>query len=350
MQNKNSNHSINPNVKKFLQKQKSKVLSISDLKSGISNGNRFVLSKAITLIESNQEDDKIVAKELIDFCVKQNNNSLRIGITGTPGVGKSTFIDTLGTQIISENHKLAVLAIDPSSSISKGSILGDKTRMEKLSQNLNAYIRPSASAENLGGVARKTRETMLLCEAAGFDTIIIETVGVGQSEITVYQLSDLFLLLLQPGAGDELQGIKRGIMEMADIIAINKYDGERKQMANQAKAAYTNALHLFQPKSSEWTPKVMTCSAIENVGIQELWQEINTYHQFIQSNNHKEEKRIQQNIYWFKENLQQRILSHFNTEPDLSNQFNMMKNKVLQKKVSPFEAVDELMDKIFPKK
>lgn len=347
MQNKNSHQSINPNALKFLNKQKSKTLSLSDLKSGISNGDRYILSKAITLIESNQIDDKIIASELIDYCVQKNNNALRIGITGTPGVGKSTFIDALGSQIISENHKLAVLAIDPSSSISKGSILGDKTRMEKLSQNLNAYIRPSASAKNLGGVARKTRETMLLCEAAGFDTIIIETVGVGQSETTVYQLSDLFLLLLQPGAGDELQGIKRGIMEMADIIAINKYDGERLQMAKQAKAAYTSALHLFQPKASNWIPKVITCSALENVGILELWKDIKSYHKLIQSNKFLDEKRNQQNLYWFKENLQQRILSHFYEHQDIANQFKMMELNVLQSKISPFNAVDELMLSLF---
>lgn len=347
MQNKNSHQSINPNALKFLNKQKSKTLSLSDLKSGISNGDRYILSKAITLIESNQIDDKIIASELIDYCVQKNNNALRIGITGTPGVGKSTFIDALGSQIISENHKLAVLAIDPSSSISKGSILGDKTRMEKLSQNLNAYIRPSASAENLGGVARKTRETMLLCEAAGFDTIIIETVGVGQSETTVYQLSDLFLLLLQPGAGDELQGIKRGIMEMADIIAINKYDGERLQMAKQAKAAYTSALHLFQHKASNWIPKVITCSALENVGILELWKDIKSYHKLIQSNKFLDEKRNQQNLYWFKENLQQRILSHFYEQPDIANQFKMMELNILQNKISPFNAVDELMLSLF---
>ena len=349
MANKENNISINPNAQVIFNRKKSAPISVGDLMIGIEKGDRYILSKAITLVESNQIEDQSVANQLIDFCINKKPESLRIGITGTPGVGKSTFIDTLGTQIINENHKLAVLAIDPSSNISRGSILGDKTRMERLSMNLNAYIRPTPSADNLGGVARKTRETMILCEAAGFDTIIIETVGVGQSETAVYQLTDVFLLILQPGAGDELQGIKRGIMEMADILAINKADGERLSMAKFAKAAYTSALHLFQPKTSNWIPKVLTCSSTEENGILDIWNTIQSFQNLTIANNYKINKRNHQKLYWFEETFQNKLLNFYLENKEIADYKEELEMKILADTVTPFLAVDKLIQKIIDK-
>lgn len=343
MSKESQDQSINPHAKDLLLKNRTRQFSVAELLVGIRQGDRTHLSKAITLIESKKEEDQQIAEALIEQCLSISSKSIRIGITGSPGVGKSTFIDSFGTFLCKNQHQVAVLAIDPSSSVSHGSILGDKTRMERLSVDANAFIRPSAAGDTLGGVARKTRETILLCEAAGFDTIIVETVGVGQSETAVYQLTDLFLLLLQPGAGDELQGIKRGIVEMADILAINKCDGERMTMSKLSKGAYTNALHLFQPKSSAWTPPVLTCSAANNEGIEQVWESIMAYQQKTTENQYFEKKRKSQILYWFEEALRQSLEAYFFDNPIVRKEKSIFEQRIVDNQLSPFKAVDQLM-------
>ncbi len=266
--------SVNPYAAKHFQKVKQELLSADEYIKGILAGNRTLLSKAITLVESSLPKHQEIAQQIIEQCIQYAGKSIRLGITGVPGVGKSTFIESLGIYLTGQGHQLAVLAIDPSSEKTKGSILGDKTRMEKLSVDKNAFIRPSPSAGSLGGVARKTKEIIILCEAAGFDTIIVETVGVGQSETAVHSMVDFFLLLMLAGAGDELQGIKRGIMEMADALVINKADGDNVKKAKLAQLEYKNALHLFPPSESGWIPTVNTCSSLNNKGIEEVWKVI----------------------------------------------------------------------------
>ena len=266
-------------------------LSVQDYLQGILSGNRVILSKAITLIESSKKEHQELAQEIIEKCLPHSGKSFRLGITGVPGVGKSTFIEAIGMYLIGQGKKIAVLAIDPSSQRSKGSILGDKTRMEDLANNPNAFIRPSASAGSLGGVARKTKETIILCEAAGFDTIFVETVGVGQSETAVASMVDFFLLLMLAGAGDELQGIKRGIMEMADMILINKAEGDNLQKAKLARTQYENALHLFPPAPSGWTPLVETCSALHHQGMETVWKMIEDYLKLVENNGYFDKNR-----------------------------------------------------------
>jgi LAO/AO transport system kinase len=286
-------------------------LSTEDYINGIREGNRFVLSRAITLIESRLPADREQADAIIQVLLPESGKSVRIGITGVPGVGKSTFIERFGMLVTGYGKKLAVLAIDPSSPVTGGSIMGDKTRMEQLSHNPLAYIRPSPSGTSLGGVSRKTRETMLLCEAAGFEVIIVETVGVGQSETAVHSMTDFFLLLMLAGAGDELQGIKKGIMEMADAVAINKADGDNMKRAKIAQAEYRNALHFFPPKPYNWQPKVLTCSALEGSGLEEIWQMILDYRSLTQSNGWWERKRMQQQEAWLKELITEQLLEDF---------------------------------------
>jgi LAO/AO transport system kinase len=286
-------------------------LSTEDYINGIREGNRFVLSRAITLIESRLPADREQADAIIQVLLPESGKSVRIGITGVPGVGKSTFIERFGMLVTGYGKKLAVLAIDPSSPVTGGSIMGDKTRMEQLSHNPLAYIRPSPSGTSLGGVGRKTRETMLLCEAAGFEVIIVETVGVGQSETAVHSMTDFFLLLMLAGAGDELQGIKKGIMEMADAVAINKADGDNMKRAKIAQAEYRNALHFFPPKPYNWQPKVLTCSALEGSGLEEIWQMILDYRSLTQSNGWWERKRMQQQEAWLKELITEQLLEDF---------------------------------------
>jgi LAO/AO transport system kinase len=277
------------------------------------------------------------------------NNSNRIGITGVPGVGKSTFIEAFGTYLTSIGKKVAVLAVDPSSSISHGSILGDKTRMEELVKDKNAYIRPSASGDTLGGVARKTRETIILCEACGFDTIIIETVGVGQSETAVHSMVDFFLLLKISGAGDELQGIKRGIMEMADTIVINKADGDNIAKAKLAKTEFSRALHLFPAKSSGWIPKVTTCSAYEKTGIDAIWDIISEYFELVKANHYFEEKRQNQNQFWMMETINEHLKSHFYNHSNVVQFLEENKKAVLNNEISPFAAAMNLLEQYFNK-
>lgn len=269
-----------------------------DLFKEILKGNKVALAKGITLLESSLETDIISSQELISDCLPHSGDSIRIGITGVPGVGKSTFIETFGKILTEKGKKVAVLAIDPTSEKTHGSILGDKSRMNKLAVDENAFIRPSPSSGTLGGVSSKTRDSIILCEAAGFDVILIETVGVGQSETIVNTICDFFLLLMLAGAGDELQGIKRGIMELADMLVITKADGDNLQKAKNAKQEYQMALHLFPASENGWTPKVSVCSALEDTGIKDIWETISTYNQQMISNNYKDENRKKQDVYW----------------------------------------------------
>lgn len=304
----------------------------------IRKSNISYLSRAITLIESTKKEHQVKAQSVLKGCLPFANNSIRIGITGVPGVGKSTFIEAFGTYATKLGKKVAVLAVDPSSIISKGSILGDKTRMEKLVNNPNVYIRPSPAGASLGGVARKTRETILLCEAAGFDTILVETVGVGQSETNVHSMVDFFLLLKLPGAGDELQGVKRGIIEMADAIVINKADGDNIKKALLAKTEFTRALHLYPAKQNGWTPKVTTCSAAENKGIKEIWGLISHYFTLTKSNSHFEKLRTTQNKHWVIETIDNNLKQQFYKNPKTKSLLNSVLLKVENNELSPFEA------------
>ncbi|WP_333808437.1 methylmalonyl Co-A mutase-associated GTPase MeaB [Flavobacterium sp.] len=332
-------------IQQFRRKQP----SAEELIAGILKGDKTALSRAITLVESTNPEHLAKANEVIKGCLSHANNSVRIGITGVPGVGKSTFIEAFGKYLTSIGKKVAVLAVDPSSSISHGSILGDKTRMEELVKDENAYIRPSASGDTLGGVARKTRETIILCEACGFDTIIIETVGVGQSETAVHSMVDFFLLLKISGAGDELQGIKRGIMEMADTIVINKADGDNVAKAKLAKTEFNRALHLFPAKSSGWIPKVTTCSAYEKTGIDGIWEIISEYFELVKSNHYFEEKRQNQNQFWMMETINEQLKNHFYNHPNIIQLLEKNKKAVQNNEISPFAAAMNLLEKYFNK-
>ena len=331
------------NIKTFRKKQP----SASELIEGILSKNITALSRAITLIESTNIAHFEKANEVINGCLPHANQSVRIGITGVPGVGKSTFIEAFGKHLTNLGKKVAVLAVDPSSTISHGSILGDKTRMEELVKDKNAFIRPSASGETLGGVARKTRETIILCEACGFDVILIETVGVGQSETAVHSMVDFFLLLKIAGAGDELQGIKRGIMEMADAIVINKADGDNIKKTSLAKVEFNRALHLFPAKKSGWIPTTATCSAITHDGIDNVWQTIANYLELVQSNNYFLEKRKEQNQFWMMETIDEQLKSHFYNQPNINQILDLTKKAVQNNEISPFAAAQLLLEKYF---
>jgi LAO/AO transport system kinase len=324
------------------QKRKQQPTEI-ELINGLLNGDKTALSRAITLIESTNPNHFEKANTIIKACLPHANHSVRIGITGVPGVGKSTFIEAFGKHLTSLGKKVAVLAVDPSSTISHGSILGDKTRMEELVKDENAFIRPSASGESLGGVARKTRETIVLCEACRFDTIIIETVGVGQSETAVHSMVDFFLLLKISGAGDELQGIKRGIMEMADAIVINKADGDNVAKAKLAKTEFNRALHLFPAKNSGWTPTASTCSSLTKVGIDEVWTTICNYITLVKSNHYFDEKRQEQNQYWMLETINEQLKSNFYQHPEIMLLLEESKKAVQNNEISPFAAALRLL-------
>jgi len=334
-------------VKRFLKNGKRRVLSIDDYLKGILNGNITILSQAVTLVESNKPEHQKVAQEIIIKCLPHAGKSIRLGITGVPGAGKSTFIESLGKHITGLGGKLAVLAIDPSSERSKGSILGDKTRMEELSSNPMAYIRPSPSAGSLGGVARKTREIIILCEAAGFDTIFIETVGVGQSETVVHSMVDFFLLIQIAGAGDELQGIKRGIMEMADAIVINKADGDNYEKAQLAAAQFRSALHLFPPTGSGWFPPVLTCSSIENTGVSQVWDTANEYIALTKENGYFKNRRHDQAKYWMYETINETLRNNFYYNPKIRPKLATYEQRVLTDGMSSFVAAHELLDIYF---
>jgi LAO/AO transport system kinase len=318
--------------------------SVSEFVTGVLKGNITFLSKAITLVESTNIKHQQKANDILNRCLPHANKSVRIGITGVPGVGKSTFIETFGKYLTAQGKKVAVLAVDPSSSVNKGSILGDKTRMEALVTDENAFIRPSPSGTSLGGVAQKTRESIILCEAAGFDTIIIETVGVGQSETVVHSMVDFFLLLKLAGAGDELQGIKRGIIEMADAIVINKADGENKQNAKIAKVAFNRALHLYPLKDSKWQPKVLTASALHNSGIEEIDNMILTYIAITKENAYFNKKRNEQNKFWLLSTIEQQLKTNFYQNPKVKNALEEEIDNLENGKTTPFNAAKRLLD------
>lgn len=327
-----------------MPKRQRALRNVAAYTKGILLGDRVVLSQAITLIESTRPEHQILAQEVLENCLQQKKDSIRIGITGSPGVGKSTFIEAFGLQILTEGKKVAVLAIDPSSQISKGSILGDKTRMAQLSTHEKAFIRPSPAGDSLGGIARKTRETILLCEAAGFDTVIVETVGVGQSEIAVRSMVDCFLLLLLPGAGDELQGIKRGIVEMADILAVNKADGEHVSLAKRTRQAYQNALHLFPMKNSNWIPEVVTCSASTGEGIAEIWDLIEKFRIFTQTNGFFDYNRREQARHWLFETLESQLKAAFYNNETVKKQLKFIEQEVVDGKLSSSKGAKELLE------
>lgn len=330
------------NIKHIKAKRKS--LKAKDtLFEDIISGSLTALSKGITLLESTLVEDKKTAKLLINECLKVNQPASKIGITGIPGVGKSTFIEALGLCLLKNNHKLAVLTIDPSSPVNKGSILGDKTRMENLSKHPKAFIRPSATGTTLGGVARATRESIILCEAAGYDTIIIETVGIGQSEVAVKSMVDLFILLQISGTGDELQGIKRGVIEMADTIIINKSDGENIKASKQTKQILENALQLYPEKPSLWPCEILLCSAIEQSGLHEIWNHIESFMSHITKNGYLKSNRASQNMFWFEETYKQTLTDNFKSDPSIKKLISDLTEKIKEGSISPFEAAETLL-------
>ncbi len=338
--------SVNPYLK--LRKQaKKRDLTIADYVDGIVKGDITVLSRAVTLVESVCPEHQQIAQEVIEKCLPYSGNSIRVGISGVPGAGKSTSIDVFGLHVLEKGGKLAVLAIDPSSERSKGSILGDKTRMEKLSVHPDSFIRPSPSAGSLGGVARKTRETIILCEAAGFDKIFVETVGVGQSETAVHSMVDFFLLIQLAGTGDELQGIKRGIMEMADGIIINKADGSNIDKAKLAASQFRNALHLFPAPESGWTPQVLTYSGFYNIGVKEVWDMVYAYIDFVKANGYFDYRRNEQSKYWMYESINEHLRGSFYHNPIINEMLPDLEKQVLRGNVTSFVAAKKLLDTYF---
>ena len=320
------------------------MIKIHDIADGVRNGNLRSLAKAITLIESRSPDHSVAATTLLDELLPDSGKAIRIGISGVPGVGKSTFIEALGLHLVKQNYKVAVLAVDPSSQLSGGSILGDKTRMEELSREPHAFIRPSPAGDTLGGVARKTRETMLLCEAGGYDVIIVETVGVGQSEITVASMVDMFLLLQLPGAGDELQGIKRGVMEIADAIIINKAEGENRPRAELAGQQYENALHMMAPKSLSWQVPVQLCSALHNEGIDEVWQQAVQFREAMQQSGEFDSKRSKQNSDWMWTLLMDDLKDYFMRDRSIEALLPQVQESVAKGISTPSAAARRLLE------
>ena len=323
---------------------RAKKSSVNEYVTKIIEGNITFLSRAITLVESTNVNHQKKANKILDACLPYANNSIRVGITGVPGVGKSTFIEAFGKHLTSKGKKVAVLAVDPSSSLNKGSILGDKTRMEELVTDKNAFIRPSPSGTSLGGVAQKTRESIILCEAAGFDTILIETVGVGQSETLVHSMVDFFLLLKLAGAGDELQGIKRGIIEMADAIVINKADGDNVKNAKIAKVEFNRALHLYPLKENNWQPKVLTSSALKKSGIEEIYKMIQQYFELTKENNYFLEKRNEQNKYWLLSTIEENLKTNFYNNPKIKLALQKEIQELKNGKTTPFSAANRLLN------
>lgn len=339
--------SVNPYLKNRPRRKK-RELNVADYVDGIVKGNTTVLGQAVTLVESLKPGHQTVAQEVIEKCLPYAGNSVRVGISGVPGAGKSTSIDVFGLHVLEQyGGKLAVLAIDPSSERSKGSILGDKTRMEKLSVHPRSFIRPSPSAGSLGGVARKTRETIILCEAAGFDKIFVETVGVGQSETAVHSMVDFFLLIQLAGTGDELQGIKRGIMEMADGIVINKADGDNLERARLAANQFRNALHLFPAPESGWTPQVLTYSGFYNLGVKEIWDMVYSYIDFVKANGYFDYRRNEQSKYWMYETINEHLRDSFYHNPRIETMLADKEAQVLQGGLTSFVAAKELLDTYF---
>ena len=343
--------SINPDMLNRLRKSRRKRLTADDYVDGILRGDRTILSQAITLVESSLPEHYDIAQAVVEKCLPASSRSVRIGITGVPGAGKSTFIETFGTMLTRRHgRRLAVLAIDPSSQQSRGSIMGDKTRMEQLSTDPDAFIRPSPSAGTLGGVARKTRESIILCEAAGFDTIIVETVGVGQSETAAHTMVDFFLVLMLAGAGDELQGIKRGIMEMADTIVINKADGNNVRKAEIARIEYKNALHLFPLSPSKWNPRVLTCSSLENRGITEVWETVRDYVSMTKSNGWFWERRREQAVTRMHETVIDTLKYSFYSHPEVQALLPELEKQLLEGEITSYKPALILLEKYFKTK
>lgn len=337
---------INP-YRKFTRRNKQQLHNVSEYVEGILQGNITLLSQAVTLVESTKPEHQSIAQEVIEKCLPYSGSSVRIGISGVPGAGKSTSIDAFGLHVLEKGGKLAVLAIDPSSERSKGSILGDKTRMEKLSVHPKSFIRPSPSAGSLGGVARKTRETIILCEAAGYDKIFVETVGVGQSETAVHSMVDFFLLIQLAGTGDELQGIKRGIMEMADGIVINKADGNNLEKAQLAATHFRNALHLFPTPESGWAPQVLTYSGFYGLGIKEIWDMIDEYMKFVKENGYFQYRRNEQAKYWMYESINEQLRNSFYNNPSIVSQLIQKEQDVLTGNLTSFTAAHQLLELYF---
>lgn len=336
---------INPDIRKRIGSKRKKNYSVNQYIAGILEGNRTILSQAITLLESSNKKHFETAQEIIEGCLPYSGQSVRIGITGMPGAGKSTFIDIFGKHITARGNRLAVLAIDPSSIRTRGSILGDKTRMEVLSVDPDAFIRPSPSAGTLGGVARKTRETIILCEAAGFDTVIIETVGVGQSEIAAASMVDFFLLLMISGAGDELQGIKRGIMEMADAIVINKADGSNKRDAEKTATDFRNALHHFPAPESGWTPRVITCSALEDKGVGEVLEAISDYVVHVKTSGFFDEKRKSQAVARMHDTIAESLKNSLYGNAEMISMIHEVERMLREGAITSFHAAALVLNK-----
>ncbi|MCM1368948.1 MAG: methylmalonyl Co-A mutase-associated GTPase MeaB [Candidatus Amulumruptor caecigallinarius] len=345
----NSGVSSQPIVNPYRRPHQSRrrELTATEYVEGILKGDVSILGRAVTLVESTVDAHQQLAQEVIEKCLPYSGNSRRIGITGVPGAGKSTSIDVFGLHVLKDGGKLAVLAIDPSSERTKGSILGDKTRMEKLSQHPAAFIRPSPSAGSLGGVARKTRETIVLCEAAGYNNIFVETVGVGQSETAVHSMVDFFLLIQLAGTGDELQGIKRGIMEMSDGIAINKADGDNIERANLAAAQFRNALHLFPPTPSRWRPEVVCYSGYFELHIDRVWDMINRYFAYVKETGYFERKRNEQAKYWMLETINEQLRHDFYRRPEIQAMLEQKELRVLNNEQSSFTAAHEVLNRYY---
>jgi LAO/AO transport system kinase len=317
-------------------------LSPESLAERLIARDRAALARAITLIESRKPAHQEMARKLMQAVLPQTGKAIRVGITGVPGVGKSTLIDTLGTNLTAEGHKIAVLAIDPSSSRTGGSILGDKTRMARLATDRNAFIRPSPATGTLGGVAARTRETMLLCEAAGFDVILVETVGIGQSETAVADMTDFFLVLMLPGAGDELQGIKKGVLELADMIAINKAEGEGRGRAEAAKAEYLAALHILQPASATWSPPVVLVSGQANEGLDAMWRKVEEHRRRMQASGEFDQKRRAQQVKWMWTMLEHRLRTRLRSDAGVKRHVAALEARVAKGELAPTLAVEEI--------
>ncbi|NNL00095.1 MAG: methylmalonyl Co-A mutase-associated GTPase MeaB [Xanthomonadales bacterium] len=319
-------------------------MDILSLSERVVEGDRRALARAITLVESTRSDHRIAANDILKQLMAATGKSIRLGISGVPGVGKSTFIEALGNHLIDLGHQVAVLTVDPSSAISGGSILGDKTRMELLSRRPEAYIRPSPAGKTLGGVTRRTREALLLCEAAGFDVVIVETVGVGQSETRVAEMTDMFLLLLLPGGGDELQGIKRGIVELADLILINKADDDMEKLAGRSAAEYRNALRLLHPRSADWKVEVQTCSARDSVGIAEAWLTVLRHHEILNKSGQLNSRRAAQALDWMWSEVNESLLSALREDPEVCRVIPILEASVSEGRLPPLEAAEQLLE------
>ncbi len=332
-------------AKQSSKKRADKHLDISptEVAEQLIAGDRAILGRAITLIESRNENDRPRAQELLLRVLPYAGGSYRVGVTGVPGVGKSTFIDTLGVNLTGQGHRVAVLAVDPTSSRTGGSILGDKTRMERLSRDPAAFIRPSPSAGTLGGVTRTTREVMLLCEAAGYDIILVETVGVGQSEIAVSGMVDFFLVLAIAGAGDELQGIKRGLLELADMIAVNKADGDNEERALRAASDYASAMHIMSPRSPNWAPPVVTCSALKNRGLERLWSKIEEFREILTASGEFDQVRRRQRLRWTWAMVEDRLIGDLKHSPSVTAIIDALEKDVLEGRLTPAMAAEQIL-------